>query len=925
MPVNAAATAAADLAATDAAPTQQKDTLSTPTTVHRVPLGSSLQRYGRDLTEAASLGQLDPLLGRNDVVERALQILLRRTKNNPVLIGDPGVGKTAIVEGIAQAAASPLAPPALRGRSIVALDLGALVAGTQYRGAFEERLQGILQDIRMASGRVILFIDEIHMLVDAGRVEGGMNAANLLKPALARGELRCIGATTVEEYRKHIEADAAFARRLQPIMVEEPTAEEAVVWLKGLSSRYESHHGVTFAEDAVPTAVSMAQRFVSDRRLPDSAIDILDEAASRAQLRRAAGDALYAQLAGGTADSAVQSSIGTTLDTAGTAIPQAVPSDTVPPNEPEWGVTGSNGRSPEEIRRLLEWFGAAPAEAPTAQGPEVHRQTAEARRRIFLEQFGQGIYSSTTSSTITNNAPIEMVGATKLPCPHCGTATPQVPGAITVSCPRCSFRFLNLPPEKLMLGASLFLKPQKSQPTQQVEDLTSSIIAQQVPDGEFNGAKNTGESIDAINNSVLDLGSSSNVPIVGSLEVLEVVAATAGIPLQQVMSVQSSWSTLQHLETSLSERVIGQESAVNAVAAAVRLGSALGWQHRRSRPLTSLILSGPAGVGKGTLSSELASTLFGSDRSLLRFDLAQSTDKTAVSRLIGAPAGYIGYGEGGALTEAVRRRPHSVLVFEHAHFAHPDVLSLLRQILEEGELHDSMGKRADFRNCVVVLTVPPMQTAAAMNGLSNSQHSTTATTSSDDLSQPGETTNNGSNPILPPGSNESSTSGTFPSLSSPSFTSHRQDATQHHASALPLPENDPAGHLRRLPQYKSGAPAPLLPAEIVASVDAVVPFKALEVADLKEVARKIVEEALPALAEQGVMVEVHDNALAAAAGAALRSSSGAAGLGATVRALILAPAVDCALREMAGNGVVAGRTVMVEGDALGAVTVKVNV
>lgn len=396
VPSPSAAAAIADLAAPPTA------------TVHQSPLGSSLQRYGRDLTEAASQGLLDPLLGRSDVVEKALQILLRRTKNNSCLIGDPGVGKTAIVEGIAQAAASPLAPPALRDRSIVALDLAAVVAGTQYRGAFEERIQGILQDIRAASGRIIVFIDEIHMLVDAGRVEGGMNMANLLKPALARGELRCIGATTVEEYRKYVESDAAFARRLQPVMVEEPSAEEATLWLRGLAPKYADHHGVVFSEDAIPTAVSLAQRFISDRRLPDSAIDIIDEAASRAQLRRAAGDALAQELeaavaAMATAEGEKQENLQAVAD---------------------WRVSGSDGRTPEEIKRLLEWFGAMPdtnTAALSGGGPAAHRQTAEARRRIYMEQFGQGIYSSSNRNSTNSTEEEVMAASNKLPCPHCGT------------------------------------------------------------------------------------------------------------------------------------------------------------------------------------------------------------------------------------------------------------------------------------------------------------------------------------------------------------------------------------------------------------------------------------------------------------------------------------------------------------------------
>ena len=885
------------------------------TAASRPHVGSSLKRYGRDLTEAASKGKLDPLFGRHDVVERALQILLRRTKNNPVLIGDPGVGKTAIVEGIAMAAASPSAPPSLQGRSIIALDLGALVAGTQYRGSFEERLQGILQDIEQASGRIILFIDEIHMLVDAGRVEGGMNAANLLKPALARGDLRCIGATTVEEYRKHVESDAAFARRLQPVMVEEPSADEATVWLQGLTGRYAAHHGVEYAEGAVSTAVAMAQRFVPDRRLPDSAIDLLDEAASRAQLRAAAQSAFMADLCSrGEAPGQgvmMRGSGVSDVSTASIEHHHQMESNGSSSNSnnavADWQVSGKAGRTPEEIRKLLEWYGAGEDSPPLTSssmngginnnssssgasqlpaGATPHWQTAAARRRLFLEQFGQGIYSNPSFSN-----DVEPVGTLKLPCPHCGTPTPpSAPSDITVSCPKCYFKFLNLAPEKLMMGASLFLAKQQKQ---QQKKSTSTAIDRNP------------SSSDAIDSELLlqsssfentEENSDKTVPVVGSLEVMEVVASTAGIPLDQVLSVESSWSTLNALEDSLLQTVVGQNTAVQSAAAALRVGEALAWQHNRTRPLTSMVLTGTSGVGKFTLCRSLSETLFGSDRSLLRFDFAQCTDRTAVSKLVGAPPGFVGYGEGGSLTEAVRRRPHSVVVFSQAHLAHPDVLSLLRQILTEGELHDSMGKRADFKNCIVVLTVPPSALTGPNKEQGNNQdHHHHHHHQEDGISHmPRDGVGNYCGGGGGGGVGGGGGGG---------------EATQHSADALPLPTPEPSPNAvdnnnnNTTTRRRSSSSASLsLPPDILASLDAVVHFNPLTIEDLKSIAHKIIiEKAAPALAAQGVLLHVTDAALEAAAKAAMGSSTGAAGLGATVRSMLLAPAVDAMLQDMASQ------------------------
>ncbi|EFN53395.1 hypothetical protein CHLNCDRAFT_6558, partial [Chlorella variabilis] len=531
-----------------------------------------LKRHGRDLTLEAAEGRLDPLIGRHDVLERTMQVLLRRTKNNPVLIGDPGVGKTAVAEGIAQLIVSPAAPPGLAGRALIAVDVGSLVAGTQYRGAFEERLTSLLREVHMAAGRVILFIDELHMLMDAGRVEGGMNAANLLKPALARGDLHCLGATTVEEYRKHIEQDGAFARRFQPVMVEEPTPEEAVTWLRGLRGRYERYHGVRFTDAALSTAVRAAQQYIPDRRLPDSAIDVIDEAAARARLHAGAAAAAAAAAA------ATQAHAAAALGRSGAGVQGVAP------------LYSSGSGSWEENQRLMEWLSAV-------------RQQSE--------------------------------------------AGPQLPAAAAAGGP---------------------------------------------PAGPLHSSSSGGVGSGGSRGSAGPL-------VVDSADVLSVVAEASGIPSEHLS--QSDWQSLSSLEARMRLHLAGQHAAVAAVVGAVRLGR-LGLQ-RGKRPLASLLLTGPPGVGKATLCQALACALFGSDRHLLRLNLAEYGDKASVSRLVGAPPGYVGFGDGGLLTDAIRRRPHSVVLLERVDRAHPEVLSLIVQVLESGQLQDGMGKRCDFRNALLCL------------------------------------------------------------------------------------------------------------------------------------------------------------------------------------------------------------------------------
>ena len=581
---------------------------------YRAPIGSHLKLYGRDLTLDAEKGVLDPLIGRDNVVERVLQVLLRRTKNNPVLIGDPGVGKTAVVEGIAQLMISPDCPKALQGCSLVAVDIGNLVAGTQYRGAFEERLQGILNDVRNASGRIILFVDEVHMLMDAGKVEGGMNAANLLKPPLARGELHCIGATTVDEYRKHVETDAAFARRLQPVLVEEPTAQETLIWLQGLRKRYEIHHGVNFTDEAIATAVTAAQRFVSDRKLPDSAIDLMDEAASRVQLKSGAEQKL-----------------------------------------------SSSTLSAESLL-----------------GPS----------RAALD------------------ATYEKVSNVYLSCPHCGTVTPPAgSSALTVTCPKCRYKFLNIAPEKLMMGSSLFLGHADEKLKLQNEPPKYSFEAKNVEQRDF------------------------EIPQVSSDDILHVAATASGLNADKINTILSQTESLNSLLTTLKDRIIGQDDVIDAIVRTIRVGMNLAASGKRSRCITTILMQGPRGMGKKTICKEVTDFLFGTKDCFIHLDMSQFTDRTAAAKLVGAAPGFIGYGEGGALTEAVKRHPHTVVMIENVDRAHPDILSMIKEILHNATLTDGMGRKIDFRNTIFVMTTEASSARISSDGKTGAKAETSDVTS----------------------------------------------------------------------------------------------------------------------------------------------------------------------------------------------------
>lgn len=548
----------------------------------REPLGSYLQQYGRDLTKDAEHGLLDPLVGRQDVLERVLQVLLRRTKNNPCLIGDPGVGKTQIAEGVAQLLVSEKCPRALKGCSLVALDVGGLVSGTQYRGTFEEKIQGLLKEVRRSQGRILLFVDEIHMLMDTGKTEGGLNAANLLKPSLARGELHMIGATTVQEYRKHVETDAAFSRRLQPVMVQEPTPIECLTWLQGLRRNYEDHHCVKFTDDALTSAISAAERFVSDRKLPDSAIDLLDEAASRVQLKA--------------------------------------------------GAQGFRRSKSSQMQSVID--------------TKKKRENDE--------------------------------GDNALSCPHCGTVTPVLSNQqLQIVCPKCRYRFLPIPQEKLILGSSLFLN-KKDTFVKYVHENKSSendMIAQESP-----------------------------IPVVSREDILHVAASASGLPLTKVETVLSESKALHQLSLDLKERLVGQDEAIKDIVNSLRLGTMLAGSGKRKRPISMMLFHGQMGVGKRTIGKIISESLFGSDSAFLAFDMSQYNDRTATSKLVGAAPGFIGYGDGGALTEAVRRNPHIVIFIENIERCHADVVALIRQISNQGYINDGMGQKIDFRNTIIIMT-----------------------------------------------------------------------------------------------------------------------------------------------------------------------------------------------------------------------------
>ena len=556
----------------------------------------ALKRYARDLTEAAAEGKLDPVIGRDEEIRRTIQVLARRTKNNPVLIGEPGVGKTAIVEGLALRIVKGDVPEGLKNKKLLALDLGSLVAGAKYRGEFEERLKAVLSEIQAAAGEIIVFIDEMHTLVGAGKADGAMDASNMLKPALARGELHCVGATTLDEYRKHVEKDAALARRFQPVFVSEPTVEDTISILRGLKERYEVHHGVRIADGAIVAAATLSNRYIADRFLPDKAIDLVDEAASRLRM-----------------------------------------------------AVDSKPEHIDEIDRRVIQLKIEREALKREQDAASRDRLANLEKELAeLEQ---------ESAELTSRWQAEkdkLQGAQKLK-------------------------------EQLESARTELDAAQRGGNWARAGELTYGVIP------ELERRLKEAEEASAgrmLNEEVRDS------------DIAAVVARWTGIPMEKMLTGERE--KLLAMEDKLRARVIGQDDAIVAVSNAVRRARA-GLQDP-NRPIGSFLFLGPTGVGKTELTKALAEFLFDDDTALVRLDMSEYMEKHSVSRMIGAPPGYVGYEEGGALTEAVRRRPYQVVLFDEVEKAHPDVFNVLLQVLDEGRLTDGQGRTVDFRNVVIVLT-----------------------------------------------------------------------------------------------------------------------------------------------------------------------------------------------------------------------------
>jgi ATP-dependent Clp protease ATP-binding subunit ClpB len=563
----------------------------------------ALERFGRDLTEAAATGKLDPVIGRDDEIRRVIQVLSRRTKNNPVLIGEPGVGKTAIVEGLAQRIVGGDVPEGLRDRKLVSLDIGAIVAGSKYRGEFEDRLKAVLKEISDAEGQVVVFIDELHTIVGAGAAEGSIDAGNMLKPMLARGELRAIGATTLDEYRKHIEKDPALERRFQPVLVGEPTVEDTIAILRGLKERYQVHHGVRIQDSALVAAATLSQRYIADRFLPDKAIDLVDEAASRIRME---------------------------IDSKPTEIDEV-------------------DRHIMQLEIELQSLGEDDEPGTVARREQLERTLAEERERS---------------------------------------------DAMHAEWQR----------EKDTVGAVAALAEQLDQAKTELERAQREADLGRAAELQYGTIPDLEKQLDAAESAEASADSATTAKflkdVVDADDVADVVAKWTGIPVSRLM--EGEIEKLVHMEERLHRRVIGQDEAVEAVSAALRRSSA-GLQDP-DRPIGTFLFLGPTGVGKTELARALAEFMFDTQDAIVRIDMSEYMEKHSVSRLVGAPPGYVGYEEGGQLTEAVRRRPYSVVLLDEIEKAHPDVFNALLQVMDDGRLTDGQGRTVSFRNTVLIMT-----------------------------------------------------------------------------------------------------------------------------------------------------------------------------------------------------------------------------